>query len=146
MTNLIKGLLLFILIVMVLGVDSIPAMEHKKVIEANHYYSDTDNMVNYTIQNVEKGRALIFVLRNKTSSEASLPVEKNNINITLQANSDKSQCLFDTYDDLCVIKEIQETGNMTLQIKCQTLPCDLSWTIFQPIAKNPTNQSLQDLY
>jgi hypothetical protein len=36
---------------------------------------------------------------------------------------------------------------MTLEIKCHKLPCDLSWTIFQPIAKKPTNnQSLQDLY
>ncbi len=41
MTNLIKGLLLFILLVNVMAADSIPAMEHKKVIEANHYYSDT---------------------------------------------------------------------------------------------------------
>ena len=122
-------------------------MEHKKVVEANHYYSDTDVAVNYTIQNVEKGRSLIFVLRNKTSSEASYTVDKNNINITLKANAEKVQCLFDSYDDLCVIKEIQETANMTLEIKCQKLPCDLSWTIFQPIAKNPTdNQTLQDLY
>jgi hypothetical protein len=41
MANLIKGLLLFSLVVIALGQDSIPAMEHKKVVEANHYYSDT---------------------------------------------------------------------------------------------------------
>ena len=107
MTNLIKGVLLFVLMVTLCGQDSIPAMEHKKVVEANHYYSDTESAVNYTIQNVEKGRSLIFVLRNKTSSDASFSVDKNNINITLKTNGEKSQCLFDSYDDLCVIKEIQ---------------------------------------
>jgi hypothetical protein len=144
MTNLPKSVVLLTLFLTTLyAIDSIPAIEHKQVVEANHYYSDTNLNVNYTIQNVEKGRSLIFVLRNKTSSEGSLSVGQNHIDITLKANAQKVQCLFDSYDDLCVIKEIQQTANMTLEIKCQKLPCDLSWTIFQPIAKKTeTNQTL----
>lgn len=106
MTNLIKRTVVvsLLLIVSLQIQDSIPAMEHKKVVEANHYYSDTDAAVNYTIQNVEKGRSLIFVLRNKTSSEASLTVDKNPINISLNTKTEKNQCVFDSYEDLCVIK------------------------------------------
>ncbi len=115
MANLPKSLVLLTLFFTTLyAIDSIPAIEHKQVVEANHYYSDTNAVVNYTIQNVEKGRSLIFVLRNKQNSEESFPVEQNHINISLNANAQKTQCLFDSYDDLCVIKEIQQTANMTL--------------------------------
>lgn len=42
MANLIPTLLLLSLLVSLSNtVDSIPATEHKKVIEANHFYSDT---------------------------------------------------------------------------------------------------------
>jgi hypothetical protein len=85
MANLTKTLLLFtVLAVLAVGEESFPAIEHKQVVEANHFYSDTDSSINYTIQNVEKGRSLIFVLRNKTSTEASLQVDKSPINITLR--------------------------------------------------------------
>ena len=75
MTNLTKSVVLLTLFLTTLyAIDSIPAIEHKQVVEANHYYSDTNLNVNYTIQNVEKGRSLIFVLRNKTSFEGSLSI------------------------------------------------------------------------
>lgn len=61
-------LLIGLLIILVIGQNSVPAMEHKKVVEANHYYSDTEKSVVYNIANVEKQRSLIFVLRNKTTS------------------------------------------------------------------------------
>ena len=42
MANLIRTVVLLgLVITLCLGADSIPAMEHKKVVEANHFYSDT---------------------------------------------------------------------------------------------------------
>ena len=42
MANLLKTIVLLGLIVtLCCGADSIPAIEHKKVVEANHFYSDT---------------------------------------------------------------------------------------------------------
>lgn len=42
MANLIKTIILLALVVtLCYTADSIPAIEHKKVVEANHYYSDT---------------------------------------------------------------------------------------------------------
>jgi hypothetical protein len=69
MANLLTFyILLGTLALLALTQESVPAIEHKKVIEANHYYSDTEINVTYNIANVEKNRSLIFVLRNKTTS------------------------------------------------------------------------------
>jgi hypothetical protein len=69
MANRAKIFFVFLLLTsLLLAEESIPAMEHKKIVEANHYYSDSEKEVTYSIANVEKARSLIFVLRDKTTS------------------------------------------------------------------------------
>lgn len=91
MTQLTRIIILLALVTInVFAADSIPAMQHKKVVETNHYYSDTDLSVVYNVANVEKSRSLIFVLRNKKTTEATLDVDKNNIKIVLKSGNEKT--------------------------------------------------------
>ena len=104
-----KAFLMKILIVLTLQILALHGQESQHVepqlvIESNHFYSNTTVNVLYNIRNIEKNRPLILFLKNKTSSETSLPVDQNNVDIALLSKAWHVSCLFDSYDDLCVMK------------------------------------------
>ena len=87
------------------------ALHSKTIIEDNHYYSSTEKLTNYEVKNVEKGKALILILKHSHSKTNKL---MNQLMITLHISSDSTPCYFTRLTDLCIVPKVQDTN---LQMK-----------------------------
>ena len=68
------------------------------------------------------------------------------IHFKLSSGSKTADCDFSNFTSVCVMDSVENT-QMTMNIKCSTLPCEAYWTIYQAKPKKPTGLvKLEDLY
>jgi hypothetical protein len=116
--------------------------KHTTIVESNHFFSDYEVSTSYSIDKVRDDRPIILVLK-KTNPSATFD---NNITIKLVSGSDQVECLFTSFNGLCYMKKIINP-DMQLKLTCSHLPCEVSWSIFQPpLSELKSTDSVKELY
>lgn len=116
--------------------------EHSTIIERNHFYSNYEINTTYQINKVDTAKPIILFLKKKDDNA----IFDNNVTIGLVSGDKKANCLFNSFDKMCYLNNLP-TGDMSLTIRCDHLPCEVSWTILQPAMKTvQEQQEARDLF
>ena len=103
-----KTLIFLVLMLFTLhGQDQAAPIEPTTVVEKNHYYSNEVPAHVYTIRNIKKGQSAVIVIRQKLSYKTSPNIFENNAQITLTTKDQNVTCLFKSYQNLCVMKDMK---------------------------------------
>lgn len=104
--------------------------EKETVVEANHFSSTTEKKKSYDITDLEKDKPILFILKPHNTESTDLTLSKNPITVTLKEGEFKT-CVFNSYTQLCVLPKVTSDKG-TLELECQSTPCEMSWMIIQP--------------
>ena len=140
---MIRMVLICLALVMVGECVDTTSPEKTTIVEGNHFFSNYEISVHYNVDKVNVERPIVLILKKKEENS----VFDNNLEITLTSGDSSSQCTFSSFTGMCLLERLPSPV-MSMDLKCDHLPCEASWTILQPSVKNfgLDKQSVDDLY
>jgi hypothetical protein len=140
MNKLILALLLVLLLSTAEGRRRKPALEETErteeekttVIEANHFFSETETSTLLDVHGLIQNKPLLFLLEpSNAQQEKNLKGEFNPITVTLTSGDQSIACVLQRFFGLCSIPKVA-SDKTQLRLECKSKPCEARWELVQP--------------
>ena len=101
------------------------------MVEANHFYSQTETHTALNIGDATKEKPLVFLLQPNNNADSKENTEFNPVTVAIATENENKTCTINSFFGLCELPKL--TGDKpTLSIDCKTAPCEVRWEIIQP--------------
>jgi len=102
------------------------------VIEANHFYSQTEASTLLNVGDTVKDKPLLFLMQpNNAQEDSKNNKEFNPVEVVMTSGSDKKTCKLHNFYSLCELPKLN-SDQTTLSLKCDKTPCEIRWQLVQP--------------
>jgi hypothetical protein len=106
--------------------------EQNTVIEANHFYSQTEASTLLNVGATVKDKPLVLLLQpNNAQEDSKNNKDFNPVQVVITSGSDTKTCNLHSFYSLCELPKLT-SDQTTLSLKCDKTPCEIRWQLVQP--------------